>query len=514
MKVEGVSDKQSKIFELQDLAFRVAALKKDGKRVALCHGVFDLLHIGHVRHFQEARAHADVLVVTVTDDEHVNKGPGRPAFSQGLRAEMLAGLRDVDFVAVNRAANAVAVIALLKPDVYVKGPDYREAADDVTGGIVLEKQAVEEAGGRIVYTDDITFSSSNLINRFLPAYGNEAEEYLAGFRTRFTARDVGRVVDDLRKLKVVVVGEAILDHYVYCSQLGKSAKEPVLAMRYQYEEMFAGGALAVANHMAGFCKSVELVTYLGDRDSHETFVRKNLHHNVRANVIYKADSPTIVKRRYVEHYLLSKLFEVYEINDEFISDDENDRFCSVLESRIRDADVVVVADFGHGLMTPGAIELLAASPSFLAVNTQINAANIGFHAISSYPRADYICLHEGEVRLDARSRRGDLHALVRSLSDDMDSPNVLVTRGKAGCLFYRRDEGFFESPAFATSVVDRVGSGDAVLSITSLCVAAGVRGEIVSFLANVIGAQKVQIMGNRMAIDRVATLKFVEAILK
>ncbi|HVA28796.1 MAG TPA: PfkB family carbohydrate kinase [Candidatus Baltobacteraceae bacterium] len=502
-----------KILELGDLAERVRALKLGGKVVVQCHGVFDLLHVGHIRHFQEAKSLGDVLVVTLTEDAHVNKGPHRPAFPDTLRAEQIAALDAVDFVAINRGPTAVPAIDAIAPDVYVKGQDYRRSGDDESGGILIEREAVERGGGRIEFTDDITFSSSTLVNRYLPSFSGEVEAYLEDFRRHYSARDVIDAIKSLESLRVVVVGEAIIDEYVYCEQMGKSAKEPVLAMRYTSRELFAGGSLAVANHAANFCKGVDLVTYLGDRDNYQSFIGERLHDNVRLHAVVKSNSPTIVKRRYVESYLLSKLFEVYEINDELLLPSESEALCDTLGTLLGDTDGVIVADFGHGLMTEAGIELLARDAPFLAVNTQINAANIGFHAISNYPRCDYVCIHEGEVRLDARSRRGELKQLAARLAERMSASSVLVTRGKRGATLFSK-EADYSCPAFSTSVVDRIGSGDAVLAITSLCVRAGVDPKITAFVANVIGAQKVKIMGNRTAIDRLATIKTVESLLK
>jgi rfaE bifunctional protein kinase chain/domain/rfaE bifunctional protein nucleotidyltransferase chain/domain len=510
------SDSSSSNKKVQDVArlVEVVALARSaGKRVVLCHGVFDLLHVGHIRYFEEARRQGDVLIVTVTEDAHVNKGPHRPAFTESLRAEALAALVAVDYVAVSRHATAVEVIEALRPDVYVKGSDYKNAADDITGGIALEERAVVAGGGRLHHAQTETFSSTNLLNRFVPSFPAPVEAYLADFRARYSAADVVGYLDRLRGMRAVVAGEAILDEYVYVDQMGKSAKEPILAMRYASSETYAGGALAVANHLAAFCASVELITYLGSDDAHEQFVRSHLKPNVRSNFIYKSDSPTIVKRRYVEKTLFTKLFEVYVINDDLIAPAEEAQLCELLEARIENADCIVAADFGHGLMTPKAIDLLADSHKFLAVNTQINAANIRFHAISKYKRADYVCINEGELRLDARSRTEPLAELIAGLTGKLRCTRFLVTQGRAGVSYFE-GEREVRSPAFATSAIDRIGSGDALLAVSSLCVAAGIPGDVTAFLANVIGAQKVQIMGNRSSVDRVATVKFVQALLK
>ena len=230
--------------------------------------------------------------------------------------------------------------------------------------------------------------------------------------------------------------------------------------------------------------------------------------------VHKSESPTIVKRRYVEKYLVTKLLEVYEMNDEPLVESEDDILCSALEEILPNVDLVIVADFGHGLISPRAIELLSMKAPFLAVNTQINAGNIGYHAISRYRRADYICIHEGEIRLDRRSRKGDLKTLVRDLSKRMHCSTVMVTRGKHGTQVYRDKEGFFECPSLAVRIIDRVGAGDAVLAVTSLCAAAKVPSDVVGFIGNLAGAQAVGIIGNSASVGRVGLLKSVESLLK
>lgn len=503
-----------KILTLDELAQRVAEVKRSGKKVVLCHGVFDLLHFGHIKHFEEARKQGDLLVVTLTPDHYVNKGVNRPAFMENVRAQMLAAVELIDYVALNRWPSAVEMLSLVAPDVYAKGPDYKSHEADVTRKIAEEAAAVEKAGGRIYYTEDITFSSSTLINRYMSSFPKEVDDYLAGLRLEFGASDVHQALEKLQGLRVLVVGEAIIDEYVYVEQMGKSSKDPVLAMRYVSQEQFAGGSLAIANHVAALAGEVHLATFLGTRDSREEFVRERLAPNVTPTFFYKADSPTIVKRRYVESYLLSKLFEVYVFNDEFLTAGDDERFASELDRMARDYDVVIVADYGHGILTRGAIDALEKNAKFLAVNTQQNAANVGLHTISRYTRADFLCTNEGELRADARARRGVLEPLIIALANRLQVKNTLVTRGKSGTIFYRASEGWCRGPAFATSAVDRVGAGDAVLSWTALMAAAGLPGSMITFVSNVVGAQASQIVGNRQAVDRVATFKFIQSLLR
>ncbi len=118
--------KNNKILTLPKLARKIEKLKKNNKTVVHCHGVFDVLHIGHIKHFSSAKKLGDVLVVTVTQDQHVNKGPNRPVFTLKLRMQFLSAIKDIDFIAPNTSPNAISAIQSLKPNIYCKGKDYKK----------------------------------------------------------------------------------------------------------------------------------------------------------------------------------------------------------------------------------------------------------------------------------------------------------------------------------------------------------------------------------------------------
>jgi len=507
-------EKNRKVKSLEELAGTLSSLRAEGKKIVHCHGVFDLLHIGHIRHFEQARRLGDLLVVTVTPDKYVSKGPHRPAFTGYLRAESIAALDCVDYVAINNWPTAVETIELLKPDIYVKGADYKDTQKDHTGKIIDEEAAVRSVSGEIAFTDDIAFSSSSLINRYLPVFPQEVSDYLAGFSNRYSLDNVLQYLENTRALKVLVVGETIIDEYQYCESIGKSTKEPALAVQYLSTEKFAGGILAVGNHVANFCDNVGLLTLLGTEDSHEDFVQRHVKDNVEKMFLYKEKSPTIVKRRFIESYLLSKLFEVCVMNDEELGEVENQALCTKLHDILPQYDVVIVVDYGHGMLSRDTIDILCRQARFLAVNTQANVGNRGFNTIYKYPRADYVTIAEHEIRLEFRNQRGDLRDMILNMSQKLGCDRVVVTRGKYGCLCYNKDEGFFEIPALAYQVIDRMGLGDAFLSITSLCVAQKAPMEVVGFIGNVVGAEAAATVGHRTSVERPSLLKHIVSLLR
>ncbi len=342
----------------------------------------------------------------------------------------------------------------------------------------------------------------------------QVSSFLADLATRYSADDVLRYLENAQALKVLVIGEAIIDEYQYCTAIGKSSKEPTLVVKTNSAEKFAGGILAVANHLADFCKHVSMITFLGDTDSQEGFIKKKLDSRIERFFLYKKDSPTIVKRRFVDEYFFTRLLEVYEINDGELNETDNKRLCAILQEELPRYDVVIVVDFGHGMLTQQAIEILCRQARFLALNVQANAGNLGYHTVSAYPRADYVSIAENEARLEARDRSGDLKEIVLNVSEKLGCRRVAVTRGKHGCLCYDTDEGFSRIPAFADQVIDRIGAGDAFLSLTALCVAQNAPMEVMGFIGNAVGAQAVATVGHRTPIEYGTLLNRIESLLK
>ncbi len=504
----------NKIQSIDELAKTLALARKEGKKVVHCHGVFDLLHIGHIKHLEAARKLGDVLVVTLTPDRFVNKGPHRPAFPERLRAEAMASLVCVDYVAINEWPTAVETIQRLRPDLYVKGLVRESGKRDHTGAIDLEENAVKAVGGKLVLTDEETFSASTLINRFMDVFTPETKVFLEEFRTRHTPEEIVGYLRAIRRLKVLVIGETIVDEYQFCSVLGKSGKEPVLAALHNRSEQYAGGALAIANHVSNFCDNVGLLSALGQIDSCEEFISSKLNQNISPHFTRVPGAPTIIKRRFLEEFLSAKLFEVYVMKNDAMPAEAEQNFCRDLERIVPEYDVVIVADYGHGLMTERAVQLVCQKAKFLAVNTQANAGNKGLNTISKYSRADYVSLGDPEVRLDTRSASGDMRSLAETVGRKMSSKNLLVTRGATGCILYDRDQGIFHVPAFAIRVVDRVGAGDAVLALTSPCAALNVPPQALAFIANVVGAEACTILGHRSFIEPTSLFRHITSLMK
>ena len=515
MSDASAGETSSKHVAVDQLAERIASERDAGRSIVLCHGVFDLLHPGHFRHLKAAKERGDVLVVSITADAFVNKGPGRPVFGEQLRAEALSGLQAVDVVVISPEATALTILEIVRPDSYVKGTDYADPADDPTGNIAREREVVERHGGQMVFTDEIVFSSSNLVNRFMPQHPPAVLTSLAELRETYGIEEILHYLDLIADLRVVVVGETILDSYTTCEALGKASKEPVLCMRLGESVTYAGGILAIGRHCRGLgAASTTVITGINSRDAGNPIIQSVGSIGVDLRTIMVDPSPTIAKTSIVDQQTQARVLELYEIDDSPVSSEAEAGIIAALDDVAADTDLVIVADYGHGFFTDDVIRHVASLPTTLALNVQTNAGNRGFNSISKYPRADFATLNGGEARLEVRRRHGHFSEFVPALREKLGAGALLVTQGGSGTDMYLDDGRVTHSPALAPFVKDRVGAGDTVFAVASMLFAVGAPPEIIGFVGNVAGAWSVSFIGNEQALAVGTIKRQITSILK
>jgi len=508
-----------KIFRLEDFAEVRERMRKMGERVVQCHGVFDLLHPGHVSHLQEAKALGDRLVVSVTEDEHVNRGPGRPVFSDELRVSTLAALEVVDYVVLSEHPTAIPAIEVIQPDVFAKGRKYEALEADGAPSFASEKAAVERHGGEIGYLGAVVFSSTKLLNRHFDAMPAPALSWAEGFATRHSRDDIGRVVDAMRDLHALVVGEVIVDEYIRCLPQGITAKDHIPSVRRFGSERQWGGAYAIARHLANFCGGVTLAGIGGPDDE---VVRRETPAGapeaIAREFVTDPGARTVLKQRYViensKRDELDKVFSVKEMSDPWdLSAESRARFRERLSELIAEHDMVVVADYGHGLLDPETMELLQERSPYLALNCQTNSSNFGFNPITRYRRADTFSLDQLELQLAYRDRGGDEPALLARLRSELGAKAAWLTLGSSGALGVSASGVEPLAPALTLHVRDTIGAGDAFFSLASLCARMDEPVEVGTFLGEIAGALAANVTGNVEAVQRADLLKFASTIL-
>ena len=270
-------------------------------------------------------------------------------------------------------------------------------------------------------------------------------------------------MDELQNLKVLVIGETIIDQYVFCEALGKSGKEPVLVLRDLEMDQYAGGAAAIARHLSDFCGSVSLVSMLGENKKYEDFVLASFPDNIQPYLIFKEGSPTITKKRYVDNISKNKSLGVYSINDTQMNGENQDQFNSYLDELIPKHDLIIVSDYGHGFISRKTANRISKQSIFTSLNAQINAANIGYHTMNNYRNIDCAIINETELRHELRNRETGVETLMKNLAESLQTKNLVVTQGSGGATLYAaNNKKYYHCPAFASKLVDKIGAGDAV----------------------------------------------------
>jgi bifunctional ADP-heptose synthase (sugar kinase/adenylyltransferase) len=484
-----------RILPLSALAESVAALRREGKRVVHAHGSFDFVGREDLARLEAARASGQALVVTVA----ARGAGGDPALlDPALRAQVIASLPFVHAVAICEGVSAPDCARRVGADTFSQIEPAPATPPEPTSGIhVLDATSRAD----VVYEKREPFSP-------------EAETFLTQFRRRYSTSDVIRALESLKKMRVLVVGDAIIDEYHFVRPYGMPLKAPIIAAQFLEEEAYLGGILAVANHVAGFCKDVHLVTALGAADTREEFIRNGLRSNVKPKFFFRPDAPTTAKRRYLRRFLLQKLFEVAFFDDQPLPAEVDRQFSSYLQEVTGSYDLVVVADFGHGCLSRASIDVLTSRSKFLALNTQLNSVNYGYHVVTKYGRSDYVCIDEEEMRMACRDRLAPIPELLPAVAKQLQAKVVTVTRGHRGSLTWGRDaDSMVTIPIFSRQVIDTIGAGDAYLSITAPCVAAGFSPELVGFIGNAVGALAVRIVGNKVPVEPEGLFEFIHVLM-
>ncbi len=466
------------------------------KKVVMCHGVFDVVHPGHMRHLLYAKSKADILVASLTADHHINKGQYRPHIPQDLRAANLAAYEMVDYVLIDNYPSPLHTIETFQPDLFAKGFEY------VDGGLhpktAEEEQALSTYGGKILFTPgDMVFSSSALINLNEPDIRYEKLATLLDFH-HITINDLEKALSQLRNIRVHVIGDTIIDGFTYTSMIGGQTKTPTISVKHESQVDFVGGAGIVAQHLQAAGAEVVFTTVLGN-DQRKTFALKTLHDcGIKVNAIIDENRPTTYKNAIIaEGY---RLLKVDTLDNSTINDD-----CLLqIEDSIKQTtcDVVICSDFRHGIFNRRTLAgILNAIPKnvFKVADSQV-ASRWG--NITEFENFDLITPNEREARFALADQDSGVRPLASTLYEAAKCKTLILKLGEKGVLTCcgKADEAldaFHVIPSFVDQVADCVGAGDALLAYSSLAMAKGFGPLISSILGVMAAACECEMEGNK-----------------
>jgi rfaE bifunctional protein kinase chain/domain len=483
-----------KVKTVEELA-RILGKRPRKKKVIMCHGVFDVVHPGHLRHLIYAKSKAHVLVASVTADVHISKGHYRPHVPQDLRAFNLAAFEIVDYVIIDSNATPIRNISTLQPDFFAKGYEY--TASGMPARTEEEAEALREYGGKLIFTPgDIVYSSSKLIDLAPPSI--RVEKLLALMDSeKLTFNDLRASLDRLRGKRVHVVGDTIVDSYTRTTLIGGQTKTPTMSVLYEQRDDYIGGAAIVSEHLRAAGAEVVFSTVLGD-DVLKEFVLTGLKNSgVECRPIIDSTRPTTNKNVIVAGGY--RLLKIDMLDNRSISDEILDTMVQTIGETACDA--VVFSDFRHGIFNRRTIpRLLSAIPegAYKVADSQV-ASRWG--NITDFKNFDLITPNEREARFALADQDSGIRPLSSVLYDEAQCKTLMLKLSERGVLTCRRSDlkaldSFIVVDSFVERLVDAVGAGDALLAYATLGMLATRSAAVATILGSMAAACECERDGN------------------
>lgn len=465
------------------------------KAVIMCHGAFDLVHPGHIRHLLYAKSKASILVASLTSDTHINKANFRPFVPQDLRAMNLAALEVVDYVVVDANPTPLENLKFLQPDFFAKGYEY--SAEGVHPKTREEMAVLDSYGGQMIFTPgDLVLSSSSIIEATPPNLAIDKLLALLGSEG-LSFDDLRAALKKLTGLKVHVVGDTIVDSYTYCTLIGGMAKTPTLSVKFERQVDYAGGAAVVAKHLRKAGADVVFSTVLGN-DALKDFVLNDVRaEGIECDAIVDDTRCTTQKNAFITNGY--RMLKVDKLDNRPVSDKILDRLRDSISKR--PADVVVFSDFRHGVFNRQTIpRLTSALPPGVFKVADSQVAN-RWGNILEFQNFDLITPNEREARFSLGDQDSTIRPLAMDLYIKSGCKTLILKLGERGIITYRAPSpdvrSFFTIDSFAGKVVDAVGAGDALLAYSTLSLVATKSNVIASILGSLAAAAACEFDGNR-----------------
>ncbi len=494
-KMPSLTDQYShKIKSVEDLSLILGPHPRK-KKVIMCHGVFDVVHPGHLRHLIYAKSKADILVASLTADKHINKGQYRPHIPQNLRALNLAAYEIVDYVIIDTNGTPIKNISKLQPDFFAKGYEY--TADGLPAKTQEEADTLHAYGGEIIFTPgDVVYSSSKLIDLAPPAI--KIEKLLTFMESeKLTFDSLRSCLDRFKGKKVHVVGDTIVDSYTQTAMIGGQTKTPTMSVLYERRDDYIGGAAVVAEHLRAAGAEVLFSTVLGD-DALKEFVLEGLEKSgVQCHPVIDPTRPTTNKNAIVAGGY--RLLKVDTLDNRSISDDIVQKLVQTISAT--PCDAVVFSDFRHGLFNRRTIPRLIEAISVDVYKVADSQVASRWGNITDFKNFDLITPNEREARFALADQDSGIRPLSSDLYDMAQCKTLMLKLGERGVLTCRSSnhealDSVVIIDSFVERLVDAVGAGDALLAYATLAMLATKSGAVATILGSMAAACECECDGN------------------
>ena len=434
---------------------------KLNKKIIHCHGVFDLVHPGHIRHLSFCKSKADILVVSITPDKFIKKGIYRPLVPEKIRANNLSVLELVDYVIIDKFKYPYNIIKKIKPDYFAKGNEYYNNPNTHTE---KEKQTLKKIGGKMLFTPgDVVFSSTKIINENEISLKYDKLKNLMDVN-KYTFEKIIDVIRKFKNIRIHVVGDLIIDTQNECEAVAGLHKTPTLSLIKKSSRSYLGGAGIVAAHFASFSNKVTLTTVLNN-DRLGKLAKKFLKkYNVNLNPIYETDRPTTEKNIFISKN--HNLLKVNNVSNHPINNTSLDKIKKNLKKN--NYDIVVVSDYRHGIFNNQSCKEIIKSINNKAFKVADSQVASRWGNILDFKKFDLITPTEQEARYSLFEQDLTIRALADKLIKVSKSKNLILKIGERGLIALGKNRpDYITLDPFVDNLKDANGAGDALLAYSS-----------------------------------------------
>jgi rfaE bifunctional protein kinase chain/domain len=484
-----------KILALQDLILKTAECKKNGGKVVLCHGHFNVIHPGHLRFINFCRSLGDLVIVSVVHESTISNADQIFYFSQQDRAEGLASLEQIDYVH-KLQFSVEEFILTVKPDIYVKGREFETNKELIAG----ELKAMETIKGELIFSSgEVEYSS------LLPKFSQDTQ---LATKIRFIKlcqkhdidfNHLKKVLPEFTKRKILVIGDSIIDEFIACDTLGVSSEAPVLAIRELNSSRYVGGAAIVAQHLASMGATVSFVSVVG-KDQPAKFLEEELTKSRINHFLFEDENrPTTFKIRYMVEN--QKILRVSRLKQEEINFGLETLILHRVEELIPSVEAVIFSDFVYGVITENLLKKVVSlcNPRKIKIFGDLQCSS-QFGDVSKFKNFELITPTEKEARIALNDYSNGLEKLAINLIKKTKNKHQVITLGSQGLLAFSHDDNLKSTseyfPALETKPLDVAGAGDSLLSTYALSLTSGLNLFEASALGSVVASIAVNRVGN------------------
>lgn len=454
-----------KIKNLKELK-KIIKNQKKNKKIILCHGHFDVVHPGHIRHLSYAKSKADILIVSLTADKYISKGIYRPHVPEHLRALNVAAFEMVDYVYIDNNLKPLKIIKNIKPHFFAKGFEY--TSKGLPPATEEELKIIDSYGGKMIFTPgDIIYSSSKIIENSFPNLETEKLILLMN-KNKISFDSLKKNLNKFKKYSIHVVGDLIIDIHTKTALIGGQIKTPTISVLFEREDRFIGGAGIVAKHLKAAGAKVVFTTVIGN-DPLKNFVLDQFRMaNIKINAVIDNTRPTTCKNIIINNDY--RLLKIDILDNQPISENIKNKIKSFISNNKKN-DAIIFSDFRHGIFNKSNIKFFEKFISKKTLKIADSQVATRWGNITEFEKFDLITPNEREARFSLADQISSISHLSRKLLKKTKCKNLILKLGQKGIFAVSKRQKInkpFSISSFADNVVDPVGAGDALLAYSTL----------------------------------------------